>query len=178
MTTAARNPQVWSKTQYFDIQKNWRKLGKLFRSDTARSIWHPCMEEFMEWRAEENKYPYKPQPEAKAPTDYESCDWRWNQDVSYNRQPKFWDYARHSACHWVADLALFVAKTAYPQEPWRILTARHHTTVWNGSTTAPVLFDINFHAMGVEPQEAIKLASKGRELKVGHYLKPYLHTSP
>ncbi len=175
MITAARHPEVWSKTEYFDIQKNWRKLGVLFRSDVARSIWHPCMEEFAQQQAEEHKFPHRPKPDAQFPTDYESCDWRCDRP---GKQPAFWDYARHAACHWVADLALFVAKTAYPQTPWRILTARHHTTVWNGSTEAPILFDINFHAMGVTAQEAIKKASKGRELKAGHYLKPYLHTSP
>lgn len=184
MITKARDPRVWEKTRYFPIQKHWRKLGPIFRSEEARKIWHPCMEEFMECRAEEarkegpSNYVHKPQIDAKFPTDYESCDWRACNEIPYNRQPRFWDYARHSACHWVADLAMYVAKLSHPSIPWRILTARKHTTVWNGCITDPVLFDINFHAMGVEPDQAMMLASHGRELKPGKYLKPYLHHCP
>ena len=35
MKTASRNPDVWEKAQHFDIQKHWRKLGPIFRSDAA-----------------------------------------------------------------------------------------------------------------------------------------------
>lgn len=107
----------------------------------------------------------------RAPSSYDSCDWRFERP----RELAFWEFACHSACHWVVDLGLFVAKSAYPDVPWRILTARHHTTAWNGSTENPVLFDINFHAIGIDPSEAMKSASKGREMKIGRYLKGYLH---
>ncbi len=175
MVTKARNQRVWRKAKYFPIQKHWRKLAPIFRSREARNIWHPCMEEFMERRADEHGYPHKPRPDAKFPTSYESCDWRYNREISYSRQPKFWDYARFEACHWVADLALYVAMTVFPAIPWRILYCQKHTTVWNGSVSNPVLFDINFNAMGIEASEAMKIASKGREFKPGKYLKAYLH---
>jgi hypothetical protein len=45
------------------------------------------------------------------------------------------------------------------------VTAQKHSTVWDGAET---LFDINFLALGVDPDEAWRLASKdGRVLKVG-----------
>ncbi len=162
----------FSRCRYFPIQEKWRKLGPIFRSKEARSIWHPCMEEFMQQRAEQNKYPYRPQPDAQFPTDYESCDWRC--ETPYSKQPKFWDYARHSACHWVVDLCLYAAKRAYPDVPWRILTARHHTTVWSGDMKNPVLFDVNFLAMGVKASEALRIAWRGRMLRPGRHLKHYL----
>lgn len=176
MITKARNPKVWSKAQYFDIQKNWRKLSPIFKSDEARSVWHPCIEEFMTMRGEDSGYKHKPKPDALYPRDYESCDWYMME--GRGREPQFRLYARHSACHWVVDLALFVAKTAFPKIPWRILTGKKHTTVWNGCVDSPVLFDINFLALGVPASDAMEMASKGRELKPHKYLKSYLHPSP
>jgi hypothetical protein len=166
MITKARDPDVWAKAQYVDISKNWRRLKPLFESAEAEAIWRPCMEEFQEWMR------WKPSAWAVThPRDYDGCDWRCEQP----RQKAYWQWACHSACHWVVDLGLFVAKKAMPEHPWRILTARHHTTAWNGSTEQPLLFDINFSALGVEASEALKIASKGRELKVGKYLKGHLH---
>lgn len=127
-------------------------------------------------RAEENGYDYSPGRKVDLPTDYDSCDWRFNGRGPYSRQPKFWDYAKHSACHWVADLALYVAMKSSPDTPWRILTSSKHTTVWNGCILDPILFDINFQALGITAEECIKLASSGKELRPGVYLKAYLHT--
>jgi hypothetical protein len=172
MITKARDPKVWKKARYYDLKEKWSKVSKFFRSEEARNIWHPCIEEFMERRAEESGFPHTPKPDARFPTEYESCDWR---SSATGRQPAFWDYARHSACHWVADLALFVAKKVHPEVPWRLLYSQKHTTVPNGSVQDPVLFDINFQAMGVTASQALEIASKGREFKPGVYLKPYLH---
>lgn len=174
MITAARNPDVWARAQYFPIKKNWRRLGPIFRSPEAERIWRPCMIERDQVHREDHKLP----PSTKDPSYYQSpswydgCDWRYERRGKW---PELWEFACHAACHWVVDLGLYVAKVAYPNIPWRILTARHHTTVWNGCVDDPVLFDINFYSMGIEPNEAMKLASKGRELKVGRYLKGYLH---
>lgn len=175
MNTKARDPRVWAKTRYFDIHRNWGKLESVFESGAARSIWHPCIEEFEMRHAAEHKFTYKPRPNAEYPCDYDGCDWRF--DTVKVERP-FWKFARHAACHWVVDLALYVAKTSRPQTPWRILHAQKHSTVWNGCTEKPVLFDINFHAMGISAPEAMDLASHGREMKIGKYLKPYLHSAP
>lgn len=174
MKTKAFNRNVWNKTRYFDLQKNWRKVGPVFKSESARNIWHPCIEEYMFFRAEENGYKYKPDPNAECPAEYESCDWAYSEPRK-GPKPKYWDYARHAACHWLVDLALFVAMKCYPKTPWRILTHDDHSTVWNGSVEDPVLFDINYKAIGVSSFEAMKRASAGRELKPGKYLKRYLH---
>ncbi len=176
MTTLARSPEVWARTRYFDIQKHWRKLGPIFKSEQATKIWRETMWEFDEMRRgapSPNVTPLE-KMKVRAPECFDGCDWRFEN----SHPPAFWEYACHSACHWVVDLGLYVAKTAYPNVPWRILTKKEHTTAWNGSVEEPVLFDINFHALGIEPSEAMKLASRGRELKVGKYLKFYLHRTP
>jgi len=130
------------------------------------------MREFAIWRAEERGYTYKPYEDGAKPERYDSSDWRCDRR---GRPAAYWDYVCHSACHWVVDLALFVAQSCFPSVDWRIITSQKHTTVWNGDCEKPVLFDINFSALGVEASEALKLAAKGRELKVGKYLKNYLH---
>ncbi len=60
---------------------------------------------------------------------------------------------------------LRLAELVEPSRPWRIVTTQKHSTVWDGAET---LFDINFLALGVDPDEAWKLASEGgRKLKIG-----------
>lgn len=171
MITKARDPEVWARTKYFPLGRHWQRLGRIFRSEQAEAIWRPCMEDYSFQRAQANGYDHKSIRHQEYPCGYESCDWRWD----YKWHPKFWKYACHSACHWVCDLALYAAKTEYPETPWRILSSQKHSTVWNGSTEDPVLFDINFLAMGVPPEQAIKLASRGREYKVGSYMMGFRH---
>jgi hypothetical protein len=60
---------------------------------------------------------------------------------------------------WLVDLHLHVAMTAVPQQPWRILSSDAHSTVWNGDTETPILFDLNFLALEISPEEALRLAS-------------------
>lgn len=166
----------FKNAEYVDIKANWRRLRPVFESDRARSIYEPCMREYGEVRAEERGQTYQHREGDILPRHYDSCDWRWcRDDRGRGRKPAYWDYACHSACHWVVDLALFVAQERCPSEHWRIITSQKHSTVWNGNVKKPLLFDINFSAIGVDASEALSLAAKGRELKVGKYLKAYLH---
>ncbi len=174
------NPPNFANATYVDIQKHWRKLGPLFKSDEAKRIWKPCLVEFATQRGEDNGFPFVEHYPHTLPTHYDSCDWRFSPDrPRRGPMPAFWDYACHSACHWVADLCLFVAKSAYPKQPWRILNSNaresNHSTVWNGDLKNPVLFDVNFSAIGITPRQALKLAWPGWELPVGQYLKGYAH---
>lgn len=164
------------RAKYFDIHKNWRKLGPIFKSEEARRIWKPCMEQFDMWRFKDNKRQgeWKSDPRDTLPRHYDSCDWRFDRA----RELPFWDYACHSACHWVVDLALFVAMRAYPDVPWRIVTSKRHTTVWNGSLKDPVMFDINFCAIGVKSSEAMEAAFSGSIRRPGVYLKESIHLKP
>lgn len=174
------HPPNYHMANFVDIQKDWRKLGPLFKSDTARKIWAPCMLEFGISRASDHGHEFVERFPHTLPCHYESCDWRFCSEIPRRGpHPAFWDYVCHSACHWVVDLCLFVANSAYPNQPWRILNSNaiksNHSTVWNGDYQNPLLFDVNFSAIGVSPKEALQLAWQGRELRVGQYLKGYAH---
>jgi hypothetical protein len=93
------------------------------------------------------------------PTEFESCDWQFNHR---GRRPAFWAYTKHGACHWLTNFALVLAQRVEPQQSWRIITSPKHSTVWNGHG---LLFDFNFLAMGVPPDECFEMAKK-------HQLKP------
>lgn len=149
---------------------HWGMLGPIFRSKECGAIWRANMAEYMEQRASDFKYKYTPR-RYEVPADCDSCDWRCEHR---GRQPAFWNYACHSACHWLVDMCLYVAITAYPETPWRIVSSRKHSTVWNGDTLNPMLFDVNFLAIGVSAKEAWSLAVKGRVLKPGSVLRHWV----
>jgi hypothetical protein len=96
------------------------------------------------------------------PRDFESCDWPCDRR---GRHPEYWAYVKHAACHWLVNHGLKLAERAEPKIPWRIVTSRAHSTVWSGED---LLFDFNFLALEVDPNEAWALArTKGRVLPIG-----------
>ena len=100
------------------------------------------------------------------PHEFESCDW-WCDHRG--RMPEFWNYVKHSACHWLVNLNRELAIRAEPKRAWRIVTSQDHSTTWDGDQ---MLFDMNFLALGVDPDEAWRLANrKGRRLAVGKELR-------
>jgi len=98
------------------------------------------------------------------PHEFESCDW-WCDHPG--RMPEYWNYVKHSACHWLVNFNRRLATLAEPKRQWRIVSFDEHSTVWDGAET---LFDMNFLAPGVEPNEAWRLASLGRVYPVGKNL--------
>jgi len=167
------NPPDYSKAIYVNVQKYWRRLSPIFRSQRAACIWMPCMLEYWMTRADEYKYEFKPPwNEPYFPAIFDSCDWRFERR---GRHPAYWDFVVHGACHWIVDLDLFVAINAYPEIPWQILSSQRHSTVWNGDLREPLLFDVNYLALDVPPAEALQTAWPGRLLEPSRYLKEYLH---
>lgn len=161
-----------SRLKYFPIVKHWKRLRPLFRSATAEQFWRLNLRDHAEQRASQHKLKHKHnESRYRRPSDYDSCDWRFNRP---GRKPEFWDYCCHSACHWLVDMNLWVAMRAFPEVPWRVVTHNKHSTIWNGDTENPVLFDLNFLALEVTAKDAWKLASKGRFLKPGNVLRPYV----
>jgi hypothetical protein len=101
------------------------------------------------------------------PREFESCDW-W---IDHRGpEPCYWRYVKHSACHWLVNFNLRLAQLVEPGRPWRILTSDEHSTVWDGERT---LFDFNFLALGVPPEECFRLADRKR-LPPGKELPVYL----
>lgn len=156
---------------YFPIQKRWRRVGPIYRSDEAREVWLWEMVAFDEARCEERGLDFKlpNEEEIDFPRYFDSCDWRFCRDKP-GPTPEFWNYACHSACHWTANLSLFVAQKAEPKRPWRLVSSNAHTTCWDGSE---MLWDTNFMALGVPPNEAWELANDqpdSKHLEVGKFM--------
>jgi len=169
-----RKEICYENAEYVNITAKWQRLKPAFQSKEARDIWEPCLREFSQSEAFERGREYRVDfYEGKnARPCWHDGDWRFGHG---RRIPEWWDYACGKACHWIVDLALFVAQSKLKSEEWRIVSSQKHSTVWNGDCENPLLFDINFLALGVPAKEALSLAATGRELKVGKYLKAYLH---
>lgn len=156
---------------YYDIQHAWKKLKPFFESPKATDIWKRNMADFYNLRKEElvKAGHTRKRSEWKlrldSPSQMDSSDWRYD-GRRRGPHPAYWDYVCYRACHWVADLGLYVATYALPKiGDWMIVTnSKNHSTVWNGSEKCPILFDINFSAIGISPSEAWTLASTNGEL--------------
>lgn len=150
--------------KYFPIQKKWAKIKPFINDKEVQKV---LVRDF-------NKFTYgRWHQEFKAgmkPTEFESCDWRCNTGKR-GRQPEYWDYVKHAACHWLVNFNLKLAMLVEPTKQWRIVTSDNHSTVWDGEDT---LFDFNFSALGVDVNEAWTLADQdGRHLKPGKQMRVY-----
>jgi hypothetical protein len=145
--------------RYYDVQKNWRKLKPIVESIEAQQllrIWFPLF----------RSGPYdRPdviaQGRMTVPADHDFCDWRLecHREVPRRgRRPAFWDYVCWSGCHWLVHFNLFLAHNV-EQRHWKIRSSNQHSTVWDGDE---LLFDMNFLALGIPPEEALRLAQTYR----------------
>jgi hypothetical protein len=142
---------------YYDVVKNWSRKIKPHLSDPK--VVEVLVRDFHKFTLGRWDKPFLA---GMKPTDFESCDWRCERR---GRQPQFWDYCKHAACHWIANHCLRLAERAEPKIPWRIVSSQAHSTVWDGGD---VLFDFNFLALEVDPDEAWQTArTKGRVLPMG-----------
>ena len=146
--------------EFYDIQKNWKKLKPHFMDKKTMLFAWSEMEAYSENKSELYGFGYKPRPFSDdwRPMDYDGCDWRYSfsGEGKPGRKPKYWEWVCHGACHWVNNVALLIAKSSLPESNWRIVQSDKHTTVWDGKDT---LFDINFLALGVSPEDTWELAA-------------------
>jgi hypothetical protein len=148
--------------KYYDLNKNWSKRIRPHLGD-------PLLNEVLV--RDLNKYTTglwgTPFTAGMYPEDVENVDWRWRHR---GREPRFWKYVKHGACHWTCNFSLRLAMLSEPGRPWRIITSEEHSTVWDGQET---LFEFALLALGVDAGEAFQLAQKGGiELPVGEFHKP------
>ena len=150
--------------KYVDIQKRWKSVKKYYQSPEATAIWKSEMRLFGLTR------PMWEPCEIHSVCQMDSCDWRYGHGRK-GPEPAYWSYVCHAACHWTCNLHLYVARHAEPKVPWRIISSHKHSTVWDG---AHRLWDGNFLALGICPNEAFNLAynqSDSLMLPVGQSLK-------
>ena len=148
---------------YYPVQKNWRKIKPhLGNADVQVAL----VRDFGKYTMGRWEKEFLP---GMTPTEWESCDWRCDRR---GRQPEYWDYVKHGACHWLVGFARRLAVLTEPKRPWRIVTSQAHSTCWDGDET---LFDLQFLALGVAPDEAWRLArTRGRVLRVGRDIPVHL----
>jgi hypothetical protein len=143
---------------YYDLQRHWtRKIVPHLDNPRLNKI---LVRDF-------NKFTFGTWAQTfklgNLPDQFENNDWRCEHR---GPTPRFWRYVKHGACHWVVNFTLRLAMLAVPERPWRILTSQEHSTVWDGAST---LFDFNFNALGIPPDECFEIANAG-ELSPGREL--------
>ena len=147
--------------RYYDIKRNWRKVEPLLDAVAVQRV---LVRDF-------NKFTYgkwrKSFTCGRKPFEFESCDWHL---FHRGRRPAYWAYVKHGACHWLCNFWLVTAEHVLPDRPWRIVTSDRHSTVWDGAET---LFDFNFQAFGIDPDECFVMAND-KELPVGKHRKTYV----
>ena len=147
--------------RYCDPQKQWTK--KIIPHLGNKKLNDILVRDFNKFTFGRWKEPFT---YGQYPHDFESCDW-WCDHRG--KIPRYWKYVKHAACHWLVNFTYTLAELAEPQESWRIITSDKHSTVWDGNQT---LFDFNFQASGITPQECFDLAFE-KELPRGKLLRVY-----
>jgi hypothetical protein len=148
-----------TRLKYYDLLKKWRKVEP--HLDNPRVV-DTLVRDF-------DKYTSvrwgKRFTAGQYPSDREGTTF-W-MEGHRGRRPRFWKYVKYGACQWLVNFALELAQLVEPNRKWRIITSRKHSTVWDGEDT---LFEFNFLAFNIPPQECFDLAYK-RELKPGRHTK-------
>lgn len=147
--------------KYYPISKNWKRIKAVIETKEVQKV---LVENFNKYTQGRWGEPFKP---GMKPHDFESCDWWCDRK---GKMPEYWNYVKHAACHWLVNLNLKVAMLVEPKKEWQIVTSQKHSTVWDGNDT---LFDFNFSALGVDPQEAFDMAYEGKLLEIGKSLRVY-----
>jgi hypothetical protein len=146
--------------KYYNAKRYWSKLRPHYESSEVQAR---LLEDFSKYVKGRTGRTFLL---GQTPHEGESVDW-WCDHRG--RIPGFWNYVRHGACYWLVNPGLMVAQRALPKRTWRIVGSDHHSTVWDGAET---LFDLNFLAFGICPDEAFNLATKGefKVLEPGEFL--------
>ena len=159
--------------EYYDLIKNWRKVKRHLRDPELNDILVGDFNKFTEGCLGK-KFTH-----GQLPRDFETIDWVYlfkmgvwvGHGYRGGHEPGFWRYVKYEACHWLVNFALRLAQLVEPEKPWRILTSREHSTVWDGDK---LLFEFNFQAFEISPAECFRnarCARWGRELKVGKNMR-------
>ena len=155
------NPNLHRAMKYYNLQKNWtHKIEPHLSDELLVEILVHDFDKFIfgRWGGKFTA--------DKFPRDFETSLW----DAEHRgSEPRYWAYVKHAACHWLVNFSLRLATLAVPKKPWRIITSDYHSTVWDGQDT---LFDFNFLALGVAPEDCFALAL-GLEYPVGEFMKVY-----
>src|SRR4051794_19031045 len=100
--------------RYYEVSRNWTKKMEPHLDDEELN--NILVRDF-------NKFTYgtwrKHFTHGQCPRDFESCDWWLGHR---GKEPRFWKYVKHAACHRLVNFNLRLAMLAQPERPWRIIT--------------------------------------------------------
>ena len=169
---------VGVKFKFYDLKANWTKWVEPHLAD--EEVQHVLVRDF-------NYYTYGRWgirfEAGDLPHAHETCDWWCDHKGPI---PRFWQYVKHGACHWLVNFNLRLANLVLPDRPWRIVTSDVHSTVWDGDVE---LFDFNGLALFGDANKTYVMAHGWRgnnvpicpkeRLPIGAYMetdytKPYM----
>ncbi len=139
--------------EYYDPMKNWRRIKPHIDNPDVRQQLQADFSKYIEGRYGHYGIVYEPK-KREWPFDYESHEWPLYR--GRGRPPAYHKLVKFGACHWLVNTGLMLAQRAAPKRTWRIVTSDAHSTVWDGGHT---LFDFNFTALGVDPDDAWDMAA-------------------
>ena len=158
---------------YYPIQKNWRKLKPLYEQPKNLCLSYWEMEAYMRGRRKDFGLPaqeyFKEYSDDVRPCQYETTDWRC-MTGRRGRQPAYWDWVCHMACHWVVNTNYSVITELEPDRCWRIVESDLHSTIVDFDRM--LLFDPNFLALDISAEETWEmtvLQQNSRILRVGQF---------
>ena len=157
----SQRPQRRRSPEFYPIQSQWRKLKPIYESEKAWQMWYPEMCAYLRDCLEDEYFvtiPTPPNTPDTWPATFDGCSWR-DGTTRRGRYPGYWRFVCHSACHWVANLNLYVATKAEPDRDWKIISSDLHSTVWDVATKT--LWETNFLAFGISARETYKMATHG-----------------
>lgn len=129
--------------KYFDVSKHWNKLNPIYESNEIKEFVLLQLNEYLEVKAEDDGYTFKPLTEFEYPYLYNMDCWICN---GRKRRLKYFNWVLHRACHYMAPVNLEVIAEAFPNKEWRLVNSDFHSTVWDGERT---VYDLNYKALGV-----------------------------
>jgi len=167
-------PGILSDSEIEDLRKSipdWnmvnlhqftRRLNKILKQDDIQALYDYAARGYQalrRWQVLQLPYsthfpsPTLPLDNNKylIPYQVDSCDWRW--DLGRGRNPLFYDYCCHGACHWLSLANLEVAKRLFPEIDWVILSNTFHTSV--ASLEHRLLFDLNYPSLSVAAESSV-----------------------
>ena len=133
--------------RYYDLQRHWAKRIEHHLADHKLNA--TLVRDFRKFTLGNWNEPFI---QGQFPRDFESCDWSCEHR---GREPRFWCYVKHGACHWLVNFNLRLAQLVEPDRLWRIVTSDAHSTMWDGKQT---LFEFNFLAFGISADDCFALA--------------------
>ena len=173
--------------QYIDPKLHARRLNRILKSEPIRKLYDHTSRAYAAVRRyqclKDSGFTHLPGQWARTedplwlPEDVDSCDWRWS--ASQGRPPLFWQYVCHSACHWMVEANIQVAKQLFPDLDWIVVSGNLHSTV-----VAPeekLCFDLQYVALQVSLKGGFEMLfgkdfNNFDEIVVGTDDSPYLCT--